>query len=438
MFRLLPDGAFRGDFAGSGEVPWPRTPAEQTPDVLEIWQAYAAKVRSAALRAHLNDLLTAAGVSPRYRFARDAVSAYREAVPEYLSSPHKVISRIRAVEWLARALELAGRMNQGDLRDLVVQDVLELAGDMLDEDPAPWGLAFRLVEALQSRRLETSAVRDLIERASGSGRLEDMHLHAGFLRLLRSTYTDPGDQKVIDRRMVTAMMAHAEGVQRMLRLMTLNDAAVLARDCGLTDLFEEANRKIQAMQQSDLGLVPTGSIPIQLSPEELSAAIAEVDQAADLAEALWRIAGTTAPAGDIAVAENAARVISVSAPLATAIPRGRINPAGPVPVSAPGDGLASTQAMLHVLYLERRGLAVCAQLDRVRDRFAPDGDTLVAVFAHKALGSESRTRMLAHAFLHYWAGQDDAAAGATAGLVSAGEAVQARECSCDLPTTPAA
>jgi hypothetical protein len=49
--RLLPDGAFRGDFAGSGKVPWPRTPAELTPDVLEIWQVYAAKVRSAALRA---------------------------------------------------------------------------------------------------------------------------------------------------------------------------------------------------------------------------------------------------------------------------------------------------------------------------------------------------------------------------------------------------
>jgi hypothetical protein len=33
-FRLLPDGGFRGDFAGNGEVPWPRTPAELTPDVL--------------------------------------------------------------------------------------------------------------------------------------------------------------------------------------------------------------------------------------------------------------------------------------------------------------------------------------------------------------------------------------------------------------------
>jgi len=408
-FRLLPDGTFCGDFAGDGRTPWPRTPAELSPDVLGIWRAYAATVRSAAWRAHLNDLLAAAGASPRYQYAREAVSAYREAVPAFLSSHEKVSGRVRAVESLARGVELACSMNQRDLRDLVAQDILGLAGDLLSDDPPPCGLIFRLLEALQTRRLETTAVRDLIERASSGGRLDDMHLHVMFLRLLRSTYPEPDDQKVIDRRIVTVMMTHAEGMQRMLRLMTLNHAAVLARDCGLTDLFEDANRKIQAMKQADLGLVRTGTITIQLSPEELDAAIAEVDEAADLAEALWRIAGTSAPGGDIAFAERAARAISVSAPLATSIPRGRINPAGPVPVSAPSDGLASTQAMFQVLNLERRGLAVCAQLDRIRERFAPDEDALVAVFAHEAFGSESRTRMLVHAFLHYWAGQDDAA-----------------------------
>jgi hypothetical protein len=77
-----------------------------------------------------------------------------------------------------------------------------------------------------------------------------MHLHVRFLQLLRSTYTDRDDQKVIDWRIVTAMMTHAEDMQRMPRLMTLYDAAVLARGSGLTHLCEEANRKIQAMQQS--------------------------------------------------------------------------------------------------------------------------------------------------------------------------------------------
>ena len=280
-------------------------------------------------------------------------------------------------------------MSQRDLSEQVVQDVLRLAGDLLDDEPVPCGHVYRLLESLQSRRLQVDAVRGLIGRAcTACG--DNIQLRVAFLRLLRSTYTDPATQKDIDRRIVTAMIAHADGTSQMLRLMTLNDAAILARNTGLNDLLDDVNRKIQSVQLRDLGLAPMGGITVQLLPEELDAARAEVDQAADLTEALWRIAGTSAPAGDIMVAERAAQIISASAPLACSIPRGRINPVGPVPVSpAPSDGLASAQAMFQVLYLERRGLAVWAQLDRVHERFAPDEAALVAVFAHKALGSES-------------------------------------------------
>ena len=50
-FRLLPDGTFHGDFAGSGPVPWPRTVAELPSEVLDLWDAFAGRVRSPALRA---------------------------------------------------------------------------------------------------------------------------------------------------------------------------------------------------------------------------------------------------------------------------------------------------------------------------------------------------------------------------------------------------
>ena len=66
------------------------------------------------------------------------------------------------------------------------------------------------------------------------------------------------------------------------------------------------------------------------------------------------------------VAEHAARALSPGAPLASSIHRGRINPAGPVPVSLAGtDGQASVAALFQVLYLERTGLAVEAQLEPV-------------------------------------------------------------------------
>jgi hypothetical protein len=273
----------------------------------------------------------------------------------------------------------------------------------------PAGLVYRLLERLQSHRLEVDAVRSRAETACAACP-DNIHLLAAFLRLLRSTYADPVTQKGIDRRIVTAMIASAEASPPMLRLLTLNDAAVQARNAGLNDLFADLTRKIQGIQRADLGLVPAAPIPVQLTPAELDAALAEVDQAADLADALWRIAGTSPPAGSTAVAEHAARALSPGAPLASSIHRGRINPAGPVPVSLAGtDGQASVAALFQVLYLERTGLAVEAQLDRVRERFAPGEAALTAVLACKALGSESRTRMLVHAFTHFWAGEEDAA-----------------------------
>jgi hypothetical protein len=396
-FRLLPDGTFHGDSAGSGPVPWPRTVAELPSEVLDLWDAYAGRVRSPGLRARLHDLLAAAGTSGRHTHSRGAISAYREAATGFLVSAEELRGQLRAVESLARALDIAVRMNQRDLRELVTQDMIGVADSLLGEQAVPAGLVYQLLERLQSHRLEVDAVRSRTERACAACP-DNIHLLVAFLRLLRSSYADPVTQKDIDRRIVTAMIASAEASPPMLRLLTLNDAAVQARNAGLNELFSDLARKIQGTQRADLGLVPAARIPVQLTPAELDAALAEVDQAADLADALWRIAGPSPPAGSTAVAEQAARALSSGAPLASSIHRGSINPAGPVPVSLAGtDGQASVAALFQVLSLERAGLAVEAQLDRVRERFAPGEAALTAVVACKALGSESRTRMLVHA-----------------------------------------
>ena len=153
-FRLTADGTFYGDFVGNGTALWPRTLDQVPPDVLGVWQAYAGQARSAGLRAHLHDLLTSAGFPPPYVHARQAIEAYREAVPGFLAVEETNRGRLRAVESLVRALGLAAQMNQRDLRDLVVRDILGLADGLLDADPVPPGLVYRLLEALHARRLE--------------------------------------------------------------------------------------------------------------------------------------------------------------------------------------------------------------------------------------------------------------------------------------------
>ena len=329
-------------------------------------------------------------------------------MPGFLAAEETNRGRLRAVESLIRALSLAAQMNQRDLRDLVARDILGLADGLLDADPVPSGLVYRLLEALHTRRLEPVAVRSLSERAGAV--CDFIQLKVAFLRLLRAMDPDPAAQKGTDRRIVIAMIADADRSTGALRLLMLTDAATVARDAGLTDLSQDVTRKIQAMRRDDLGLAALGGVRVQLSQQELDAARAEVDQAATLAEALWRIAGESAPAGDIAVAQQAAQILMRTAPLASSIPRGRINPVGPVPAPpASSDPLASIQAQFQVLNLNRRGLAIALQLDRMRERFDPDEGDLTAVFAHDAIGSASKTGMLVHAFQFYWAGLDDAA-----------------------------
>ena len=374
-FRLTADGTFYGVFAGNGTALWPRTLDLVPPDVLGIWQAYAGQARNAGLRAHLYDLLTSADFPPPYVHARQAIQAYREAVPGFLAAEETNRGRLRAVESLIRALGLAAQMNQRDLRDLVVRDILGLADGLLDADPVPSGLVYRLLEALHARRLEPVAVRDLIDRACAV--CDVIQLKVAFLRLLRAMDPAPAAQKGIDRRIVTAMIADADRSTGALRLLMLTDAATVARDAGLTDMSQDATRKIQAMRRDDLGLAALGGVRVQLSQQELDAARAEVDQAASLAEALWRIAAASAPAGDIAIAQQAAQSLTRTAPLASSIPRGRINPVGPVPVSpASSDPLASTQARYQVLYLNRRGLAIAAQLAMAAAAAPPEGIVL--------------------------------------------------------------
>jgi len=407
-FRRATDGAFHGDFRGDEADPWPSSLREIPADVPPIWEAYAAGAASPAVRAHLRHLLVGARHAPVHEHARSAISEYRAAVPVFLAASEPIPGRARAGDALIEALGLAAGMNQAALRDLVAKDMLDLAERFIDDPDPALGLAHELLEALRRWRLEDAAVRGLIERAVTRS-ADDVHLQVMFLKLLRGMDADPATQRPVDTRIVTTMLdAVQHQPNKMLQLLLLNDAATAARNAGLGTLHDDAISKIQAMNTSDLGMAQVSGT-FQFPAEILTAAVAEIDAAGSLAEALWKIARGPIPSGRIAVAEQAARLLVSSAPFASMVPRGRINPGGPVPVApASGDALANMQARYQVLCMSTAGVTITAQLDQIAERFTPGEQDLFAVFDHRLLGSPSKTRMLVHAFQHFWAGQDDA------------------------------
>jgi hypothetical protein len=75
-------------------------------------------------RPSIYDLLASAGFPPLHAHARQGIEAYHEAVPGFPAAGETDRGRMRPVESLIRALGLAARINQRDLRDLVVRDIL--------------------------------------------------------------------------------------------------------------------------------------------------------------------------------------------------------------------------------------------------------------------------------------------------------------------------
>jgi hypothetical protein len=405
-FRLLPDGTFSGEYTGTPSAPWPRSIDQISPDALLVWTAYADAAAAPAVRAHLHHLLAAARADRPHLHARAAITAYRDAVPVFQATD-TISTRVRAAESLVYALDLARGMNQKDLTGPVVTDIITMVENMLDAAPTALGLLHRLLDALATANADAATVGTLIERAVTASE-DNIILQQAFLGLLRRLAADDQTRKAVDRRTVTAMIDTAETKRTgMLSLLLFNDAATKAQQAGLTDLAEQARKKMQAMQVQNMGMA-VSRIPLRLTTAERDAALTEVEQAADLAEALWRIAAMPAPAGTDAEAERAAKAVMPNAPLATGIARGSINPAGPVPTApASTDGLANTKNMYRKIAVLRAGLAFEAQLNQVWARFEPTVEDLVAVFDCAELGTASRTKMLARAFMFYSTGEDD-------------------------------
>ena len=270
-FWLLADGTFSGDYAGAPSKQWPHTIDEVAPDDLQVWAAYADTADSAAMRAHLHHLLAAARADRPHQHARDTISAYRTAVPVYLAAD-TVSARVRATQSLVHALDLALKMNQKDLRELVIKDIAAMTDGMLASETPPFGLVCQLLEVLCAPKADPATASALIERAVTASQGEII-LHQAFLGLMRQLGADEEARKVIDRRIVIALIDTAENKQTgMLSLLTLNDAATKAQQAGLTDLAEQARKKMQAMHVKNLGTA-VFRVPLVLTDAERDGSI---------------------------------------------------------------------------------------------------------------------------------------------------------------------
>ncbi|MFD3442538.1 hypothetical protein ACFWU3_34180 [Streptomyces sp. NPDC058685] len=405
LFFTRPDGTFRGEYQGSEEAPWPREVRQIPQDAREMWAAYAQAAHHPAVRARLHHLLWGARNGERpIDHLRAAVDAYRQAAPVLLDGTGSLasIGRMQAADALVGAYELAASTRQPVLAD-VITEMLALTDTALGwDDPAP-GVVAALTEPLLAHREHHDRVRPLLERAADVYR-SDLHMHVLFLTHLQQTAADD-ERAAIDQHVIDSYTGHAERLCGVAKLMCLEEAAAYAQKTGLVRALEQVRRQQQRLTRDDLDLTRIG-IPIQIPAGYFAPSIKAIDAASDLGDAfraLTAVAPVLPEAADTPLPDDI-----LQGPLR--LPTVKINMNGPV-VTTPLANATSRPVGTdtRTLVLDLHGLQLQAQLDRIRERFTPTSDDLLALFVRPPVAPLAPMRGLARAFQAYFEHDDEVA-----------------------------
>ncbi|MGW4692434.1 DUF7380 domain-containing protein [Kitasatospora cineracea] len=393
LFHLSTDGTFVGEYMGSGPQPWPRELSEISGRTTEIWAAYAEAAGHPGVRGRLHDLLQAVSSGrPRSEHLRAAVDAYAESADWFEAAPQVSSGRLRAANALVRAFELALSMNLPSAAGIATTMVEKANAEMDRDDEGP-GVVGALIDPLVERPKWHAHALPVAERAAEHYQ-RDPHARASFLRDLATAIKgDPGGVERINRAITSTYTDAADKVTGVAKLMLLTEAAVHARDKGLTDLYTDIRMRQQAISREDLELQKI-RFDAGLPEELFAAADTYIDEAGDLQDAVQRIAGHPAPSRTQQTAEDHEQGF-------LRLDTNRINMAGPVLVHSTGqpEDPGHTRRVLH---LELTGLLISRQLDRLWERFEPSTREMTVLLTHPVALPPEHARLLARAFRFYW------------------------------------
>ncbi|MFB7827398.1 hypothetical protein [Streptomyces hydrogenans] len=397
------NGPWLGSYRGAGPDAWASSPDQLPSDVHAIWAAYADTAAHPAVCARLHHLLWKAQYGARpFSSLQTAITKYREAASLLLadSSPHAQSSRQRAAYFLRTAHELAVSCNQRQELAEIIAEMLALAGVALSWPDPDYGVITTMTEPLMGDKNNHPQLRSLLQRAVECSPDGSLH-QAEFLKDLRRTEADPDAQRGIDERVIAALISHAETQEGMAKLLYLGEAAAFARVQGLAGPLDRIRRIQQKIDPQDLGLVQVRT-PWDLPTIFLDTARAAIDATDSLDQALRTIALTPPVFAEPADPEQHGLF---------RLPSVRLNLNGPLVTSISDADSPVGQGLMNarVSSMEFHGLLVEAQLDQVKERFAPTTEQLLTVFTDPPLAPAIRMRGLVRALHAFWAHDDDVA-----------------------------
>jgi Domain of unknown function (DUF4209) len=397
--------AFVPKFASPDGASYPSAVAEVPEEQCRLWAACAARSSSPVVRARLHDLL----FERRYGNRRDHA---RAAVEGYLAIAQQDGGvAIRRADALVRALELARRTAQDDLADQVIPVMVAAVRASLSQSEPQAGVVLRLLEALTYDTAEVAELDELLAATRRAYPDAFTTTHTVALQRRRDG-ADPARRAELDRELVEAWIAEADGAEPLVRLKHLERAAALARRYGLADVEAQVTSELQRTQPEELGLQPVQA-HTEVPAEEVERFLAQFTEAANWQEAFARLLAMGPPSGDVADNRQQAEAHAQEFVFASLVPHTRLGGDG-LPRFTPStpDQVAEAQlADLEALALLFQGPFLGQALDRVGARFGPiPEDELRGFFERAPLVPPPVAGSLARAFGHFFRGDYEAAA----------------------------
>ncbi|MBB4984159.1 hypothetical protein [Streptomyces nymphaeiformis] len=394
---FLRDGTFVGQYVGGGPQPWPRELSQISSRTIDIWAAYAEVAEHPGARGHLHDLLhVVSSGRPKIEHLRAAVDSYVESADWFEAAPQVSGGRLLAARSLVRAFELALSVNLPAAADIAATMDARAMAEMDRGDEGP-GVVGTLLNSLVKRSKWHGHALPIAERAAEHYR-RDPHVRVSFLRDLAAvTKGDSGGVERINRAIASTYTDAAERLTGIAKLMMFTDAAVHARDKGLSDLHADIRMKQQALTREDLEFQKV-RFDTGMPEELLDAAGAHIGEAKDLEDALRRIADYPPPPPAALATEGDEQGLQ---PSFFRLDTVRINTAGPVLVHNTGrqDSPGHDQRVIH---LELTGVLIRYQLDVLWERFEPSIREMTTALTSPVVLPAERARLLARAFRLYW------------------------------------
>jgi hypothetical protein len=354
------------------EVPPP--PNEAPTAVMEAWERLADAANSAVVRARLNELCFVIDRGDRREHARAASDAYLEMARRPLPDPTSGIERISAamdvLDCVRQAVRLATYVGLDQLAEEAVTLAVQLASEALETTEIGPGWLLGLLRCVVGHPACPAEVDDLLVKARDRY-ADDVFNTASTIELqierAQSSDTVRGD---LHREHIQGLLDAAETSAPLVAMMHIRDAIDVAERNGLTDLRDEAIRRLQELGQGDLGL--TGRrVEFTWPREAVDGWLEETVGNDNWHEAMIRLLTNGPPTGNIEENRAMAAQMPSIAPLATAFPSTILDRRGMPIATVAGD---DPEHLL--IQTEKRRVAILAPflqmaLERIVERYGP-------------------------------------------------------------------